>query len=61
MAAMHDLVGLMHASMAVYDAFCDRTPMLLLGGSGPAEASDFFSPDLTGEIPVATYEVRLVE
>ena len=36
-AAVHDLVGLMHASMAVYDAFCDRTPLLLLGGSGPAD------------------------
>lgn len=36
-AAVHDLVGLMHASMAVYDAYCDRTPMLLLGGSGPAD------------------------
>ena len=38
-AAVHDLVGLMHASMAVYDAFCDRTPLLLLGGSGPADQS----------------------
>ncbi|MDQ3483812.1 MAG: thiamine pyrophosphate-binding protein, partial [Actinomycetota bacterium] len=36
-AAVHDLVGLMHASMAVYDASCDRTPMLVLGGSGPAD------------------------
>ncbi|MFP5336768.1 MAG: thiamine pyrophosphate-binding protein [Actinomycetes bacterium] len=36
-AAVHDLVGLMHASMAIYDAFCDRTPLLLLGGSGPAD------------------------
>jgi len=36
-AAVHDLVGLMHASMAVYDAFADRTPLLLLGGSGPAD------------------------
>jgi acetolactate synthase-1/2/3 large subunit len=36
-AAVHDLVGLMHASMAVYDAWCDRTPLLLLGGSGPAD------------------------
>lgn len=36
-AAVHDLVGLQHASMAVYDAFCDRTPLLLLGGSGPAD------------------------
>jgi thiamine pyrophosphate-dependent acetolactate synthase large subunit-like protein len=36
-AAVHDLVGLMHASMAVYDAFADRTPLLVLGGSGPAD------------------------
>jgi thiamine pyrophosphate-dependent acetolactate synthase large subunit-like protein len=36
-AAVHDLVGLMHGSMAVYDAFCDRTPVLVLGGSGPMD------------------------
>lgn len=36
-AAVHDLVGLMHASMAVYDAYCDRAPVLVLGGSGPAD------------------------
>ncbi|MDP9416743.1 MAG: thiamine pyrophosphate-binding protein [Actinomycetota bacterium] len=36
-AAVHDLVGLMHASMAVYDAFCDRAPVLVLGGSGPLD------------------------
>jgi thiamine pyrophosphate-dependent acetolactate synthase large subunit-like protein len=36
-AAVHDLVGLMHASMAVYDAFCDRVPLLVLGGSGPMD------------------------
>jgi acetolactate synthase-1/2/3 large subunit len=35
-AAVHDLVGLMHASMAVFDAFCDRAPLLVLGGGGPA-------------------------
>lgn len=34
-AAVHDLVGLMHASMATYDAWCDRAPLLLLGGGGP--------------------------
>jgi thiamine pyrophosphate-dependent acetolactate synthase large subunit-like protein len=36
-AAVHDLVGLMHASMAVYDAFCDRSPVLVFGGSGPMD------------------------
>jgi thiamine pyrophosphate-dependent acetolactate synthase large subunit-like protein len=36
-AAVHDLVGLMHASMAVYNAACDQVPLLVLGGSGPAD------------------------
>ena len=34
-AAVHDLVGLMHASMAVFDAWADGIPLLVLGGSGP--------------------------
>ncbi|MDQ3530329.1 MAG: thiamine pyrophosphate-binding protein [Actinomycetota bacterium] len=38
-AAVHDLVGLMHASMAVYDAWCDRVPLVLLGGGGPLDAT----------------------
>ncbi|HUY19991.1 MAG TPA: thiamine pyrophosphate-dependent enzyme [Candidatus Binataceae bacterium] len=37
LAICHNLVGLMHASMAVYDAWCDRTPLLILGGAGPAD------------------------
>jgi benzoylformate decarboxylase/acetolactate synthase-1/2/3 large subunit len=37
--AIHDVVGLQHASMAVYNAWCDRVPVLLLGGSGPADAA----------------------
>jgi acetolactate synthase-1/2/3 large subunit len=36
-AVVHDLVGLMHASMAVYDAWCDRAPLVVLGGGGPAD------------------------
>lgn len=39
-AAVHDLVGLMHASMAVYDAWCDRTPLVVLGGGGPADPAE---------------------
>lgn len=34
---VHDLVGLMHASMAVYNAWCDRTPLVVLGGGGPLD------------------------
>ncbi|KAL2196948.1 thiamine pyrophosphate enzyme, N-terminal TPP binding domain-containing protein [Corynascus similis CBS 632.67] len=37
-AVVHDAVGLMHATMAVYNAHCDRTPVLLLGGNGPLDA-----------------------
>ncbi|HEY7618611.1 MAG TPA: thiamine pyrophosphate-binding protein [Solirubrobacteraceae bacterium] len=34
-AIVHDVVGLQHASMAIYNAWCDRVPMLVLGGTGP--------------------------
>jgi thiamine pyrophosphate-dependent acetolactate synthase large subunit-like protein len=34
-ALLHNVVGLQNASMAVYNAWCDRAPMLLLGGTGP--------------------------
>jgi thiamine pyrophosphate-dependent acetolactate synthase large subunit-like protein len=33
------LVGLMHATMALYTAFCDRVPMLVLGATGPLDAA----------------------
>jgi len=32
---IHDVVGLQNASMAIYNAWCDRVPMLLIGGTGP--------------------------
>jgi len=32
---VHDVVGLQHASMAVFNAWCDRVPLILLGGTGP--------------------------
>ena len=32
---LHDVVGLQNASMAIYNAWCDRAPMLLIGGTGP--------------------------
>lgn len=37
--ALHSNVGLMHASMAVFNAYCDRVPMLLLGATGPMDAA----------------------
>ncbi|MGH3438136.1 MAG: thiamine pyrophosphate-binding protein [Sciscionella sp.] len=38
-AVVHDIVGLQHASMAIYNAWCDRAPVLVLGATGPADAS----------------------
>ena len=38
-AALHANVGLMHATMAIYNAFCDRVPMLVLGATGPIDAA----------------------
>ena len=34
-AAVHNIVGLLHASMAVFNASMDRANLLLLGGTGP--------------------------
>ncbi len=34
-AVVHDVVGLLHAQMAVYLAWLDRAPVLLLGATGP--------------------------
>lgn len=36
-AVVHDLVGLMQASMSIYDSWVDRTPVVILGGGGPAD------------------------
>jgi thiamine pyrophosphate-dependent acetolactate synthase large subunit-like protein len=38
-AIVHDIVGLQHASMAIFNAWCDRVPLLVLGGTGPMDTS----------------------
>jgi thiamine pyrophosphate-dependent acetolactate synthase large subunit-like protein len=39
MAAMvHSNVGLMHGTMAIFNAWCDRMPMVILGATGPVDA-----------------------
>jgi thiamine pyrophosphate-dependent acetolactate synthase large subunit-like protein len=38
-AIVHDIVGLQHASMAIFNAFCDRAPVLVLGATGPMDAT----------------------
>src|SRR6266446_5921631 len=38
-AALHDIVGLQHACMAIFNAWCDRVPVLLLGGTGPMDST----------------------
>jgi acetolactate synthase-1/2/3 large subunit len=32
---LHDLVGLLHAQMAIYYAFIDRAPIFIIGATGP--------------------------
>jgi len=39
-AAIHDVVGLQHATMAVYHAWCARLPMIIVGGTGPMAAEN---------------------
>lgn len=42
-AICHDVVGLQHASMGIYNAWVDRAPVIVLGATGPS--------DPTGEEP----------
>lgn len=36
--ALHANVGVMHASMSIFNAWCDRRPMLIIGATGPVDA-----------------------
>lgn len=38
-AIVHSNVGLMHASMALYNAWCDRAPVITFGATGPVDAA----------------------
>ena len=38
-AAVHANVGLQRASMAIYNAWCDRAPVLVIGATGPWDAA----------------------
>ncbi|HYM69208.1 MAG TPA: thiamine pyrophosphate-binding protein [bacterium] len=36
---VHANVGLMHATMAIFDAWCDRMPVIVVGATGPVDAT----------------------
>ena len=38
-AALHANIGLMRATMAVYNAWCDRAPVMIFGATGPWDAA----------------------
>jgi thiamine pyrophosphate-dependent acetolactate synthase large subunit-like protein len=38
-AIVHSNVGLMHATMAIFNAWCDRTPVVVIGATGPVDAA----------------------
>ena len=37
--ALHNVVGLQHACMALFNAWCDRVPILAIGATGPVDAA----------------------
>jgi acetolactate synthase-1/2/3 large subunit len=37
---IHANIGLQHASMAIFNAWCDRVPMIIIGGVGPLASSE---------------------
>src|SRR5690348_6027766 len=38
-AILHNLVGLLHANMAIYYAYADRAPVFIVGATGPMDAT----------------------
>lgn len=38
-AVLHSNVGLMHGTMAIFDAWVDRVPVIVLGATGPVDAA----------------------
>ena len=38
-AILHNLVGLLHANMAIYYAYADRAPVFIVGATGPMDES----------------------
>lgn len=34
---LHDVVGLIHANLAIYNAFLEKVPIMLFGGTGPMD------------------------
>ena len=38
-AITHDVVGLQHATMAMFNAWCDRVPIIVMGGTGPMDTA----------------------
>src|SRR5262249_12462068 len=36
-AILHNLVGLLHANMAIYYAYADRAPVFIIGATGPMD------------------------
>src|SRR5207237_7614105 len=57
-AGLHDIVGLQHACMAIFNAWCDRTPILNLGGGGPQSTTHRRSTDWVHTAPVQGHMVR---
>jgi acetolactate synthase I/II/III large subunit len=47
LVCVHGTVGLQHASMAIYDAFCDRVPVYIILGNFPDAAMRFGQVDWT--------------
>lgn len=38
-AIAHNIVGLQHATMAIFNAWCDRVPIMVMGGTGPMDTT----------------------
>src|SRR6267378_4262351 len=64
-AILHNLVGLLHANMAIYYAYVDRAPIFIIGATGPMDETKWdYQPHTIDGAPEAfarAYAVMMTE
>ena len=54
MAIVHDVVGMLHATMGIYYAYIDRCPVFVIGATGPMDESRAGRSSIGSTPPMST-------
>ena len=50
LALLHGTIGIQHASMAIYNAYYDRAPVLMIAGNDPLDIPSHTAHDMAGMV-----------